>query len=427
MGDRINKRIEKMASFKWITLSPGIRCREHETRKHGVKLDRYFTLRFYIDGKRIEEALGWASEGWTLTKAQAELIKLREAKRTGQGETTLAEKRASATTQRESEARRQTEEVRRSVTLFSYFNDTYKPWAEATKAKAFTRELQLWAKWIEPTLGDLSVREIGLDQWDLLVKTLTDAGMSERTREYATGTLRRIMSHAYARKISTAPPPSGRVIGATAALHNRRERVLSDDELHKLLAALKVRDIRAWRATLFAAGTGCRAGEAFALRWCDVDLDRGAATFPKTKNGKPRTVPLGTEIKAMIDDAFSEAKENKKAEPTDLVFPTSVGTRYTSQPTAFRKTVKALKFNEERGRSDRVCFHTLRHTAATKLARVLPLRGLMDVMGWTQVAMAARYTHSTANDMDVAALTLNAALQPSSDIKVVAMAKRGGA
>ena len=42
----------------WETVAPGIRCREHPERKHGVKPDRYFTLRFMSDGKRHEEALG---------------------------------------------------------------------------------------------------------------------------------------------------------------------------------------------------------------------------------------------------------------------------------------------------------------------------------------------------------------------------------
>ena len=51
--------------------------------------DRYFTLRFSVDGRQIEEALGWASDGWNLERAQEELGKLRAAKRTGVGPATL--------------------------------------------------------------------------------------------------------------------------------------------------------------------------------------------------------------------------------------------------------------------------------------------------------------------------------------------------
>src|SRR5260370_25361932 len=74
-------------SAKWVTVAPGIRARDHATRKYGVKLDRYFTLRFSVEGRQVEDALGWASEGWTLARAQEELGKLRTAKRTGQGPT----------------------------------------------------------------------------------------------------------------------------------------------------------------------------------------------------------------------------------------------------------------------------------------------------------------------------------------------------
>jgi len=48
---------------EWLRLAPGIRVRQHPTRKHGVKADRYFVLRYVANGKHRQEALGWASEG----------------------------------------------------------------------------------------------------------------------------------------------------------------------------------------------------------------------------------------------------------------------------------------------------------------------------------------------------------------------------
>src|SRR5215469_6971142 len=75
----------------WVTAAPGIRCRKHPARKHGTQFDRYFTLRFSVAGEQVEEALGWASEGWTVAKAQEKLAELRKAKRTGQGPATLRE------------------------------------------------------------------------------------------------------------------------------------------------------------------------------------------------------------------------------------------------------------------------------------------------------------------------------------------------
>lgn len=400
---------------KAFTVAPGIRCREHPTRKHGIKPDRYFFIRHMAGGKQVEEGLGWSSEGWTLNRAKAELAKVKEAKRTGEGEATLNEKRAAATAKRKAEAQKFEEDARRNVTLSTYWRDTYEPWACVAKSKALVRETSVWRLWIEPHLGSLPINQIGVEQFDHAVKTAAAAGLSEGSREYVAGTLRRIINHARERRVVTEAPPTAKMVGATAAKNNRRQRVLGDEELHAFLDALKDRDIFAWRVALFAAGTGCRAGEAFVLRWTDIDLEQGTATFPMTKNGRPRTVPLGGEILSMLSDV-------PRGEPTTLVFPNSLGKPYTVAPTSFRKLAEEL--NEGRGALDRFCFHSLRHMAATRLARVLPLRGLMDTLGWTQPAMALRYSHTSKSDRETAAQALDAALRPQADAVVVPMRKR---
>ncbi|CAO0824864.1 hypothetical protein DFAR_950038 [Desulfarculales bacterium] len=91
------------SKVEWLKLAPGVRVRQHPTRKHGVKADRYFVLRYVVHGRRRQEALGWASDRWTLTKVQAELVRLKEAIRTEQGPSSLAEKRQQAEIQDKTE------------------------------------------------------------------------------------------------------------------------------------------------------------------------------------------------------------------------------------------------------------------------------------------------------------------------------------
>lgn len=55
----------------------------------GIRPDAYFTLRIQINGKRMEENLGWANEGMTLTKARLELARMKEAPRSGTDLATL--------------------------------------------------------------------------------------------------------------------------------------------------------------------------------------------------------------------------------------------------------------------------------------------------------------------------------------------------
>lgn len=85
-----------MSGQKWITEERGIRYYEHESRMHGKRRDRYYTIRHTVNGKQVQEALGWLSEGWTLTKVRLRLAEIQEAKRTGQGATSLKETRSIA-------------------------------------------------------------------------------------------------------------------------------------------------------------------------------------------------------------------------------------------------------------------------------------------------------------------------------------------
>jgi len=54
---------------KHNTIYPGVRFREHLSRKYNGSADRYFFIRYRLNGKLKEEGLGWASEGWNAKKA----------------------------------------------------------------------------------------------------------------------------------------------------------------------------------------------------------------------------------------------------------------------------------------------------------------------------------------------------------------------
>src|SRR5207244_8842849 len=76
-----------------------------------------------------------------------------------------------------------------------------------------------------------------------------------------------------------------------------RIRWITIDEADKLIAssALHLRPL-----VIFLLYTGARVGEALWLDWRDVDLDRAHATFPKTKNGDARGVPLHPRVTASL-------------------------------------------------------------------------------------------------------------------------------
>jgi biotin carboxylase len=140
---------------KWITAVPGIRYRQHKSRKHGARLDRYFTLRFSVNGKQVEEALGWASEGWTVARAQEELSRLRRAKRTGEGPATLREEAKANRRAEMQRAEKEAAEARWQKTVADLW-DRYSKEVVAIENRPRTaaEKTRMWERASSPRLGN---------------------------------------------------------------------------------------------------------------------------------------------------------------------------------------------------------------------------------------------------------------------------------
>lgn len=382
------------AEMKWVPLKNsdkkgGVRYREHENRKHGAVPDRYYALSYWWEGKAKMEGVGWASEGIKPSDCFEQLEVLKRNQKLRQGPCTLAEMREA-----EKREKRATEdallvEEKRRVTLEKYFDTEYFPVAKSRKKRsAWIKEEQHFKLWIGPLLGRERVEDIDLPHWDDLVKTLDAGGLSERSKEYVTGTLRRIMRFAYDRRVVANPPPSGKRIGCTGPGNsNRRTRVITPVEESAILATLAESDPHAERFVRFAFLTGARASEIFGLRWANVDFERSLIQFTDTKNSDTRELPMTSSLKELLQGLLL-------GKPDAFVFTKPSGKPYEQGPRAYYDTVKRLGFNEGRGTYDKIDFHSIRHSVATRLARRLTVRELMDVMGWKVMAMAARYIKS---------------------------------
>jgi integrase len=146
-------------------------------------------------------------------------------------------------------------------------------------------------------------------------------------------------------------------------------RALSTDELAAFLTVCPER----WR-TFFRllAATGLRVSEAFALRWRDLALDgsvplvkvrrayvRGRFGPPKSKYGK-RSVPIDD---ALVLELRARRKTAEWSGDDDLVFPAINGEPLRQENVRRR----ALEPTAEEAGVPWAGFHSLRHTAATRL------------------------------------------------------------
>lgn len=391
---------------KWKTSgSPGVRYREHTTRKHGVRFDRYFSIRYRVDGKQVEEGLGWASEGWTEKKAAATLAELKANKTTGTGPLSLREKRQMEKERREAEAKRQEAEKLANITFAEVFTAHYLPVSQMNKRseKSWQREEQLFRNWISPHIGHIPMRSIAPIHLEKIKKAMKEAGRAPRSIQYMLDTIRQVFNHAITNSLHPGPnPAAGRAVKRPKE-DNRRTRFLTSDEASILLAELSKRSADTYDMALFSLHTGARAGEIFSLTWGDIDIFSGTALLRDTKNNKNRHLYLTDQVKKML-----LLRKPGTPSKSDLVFPAGKGNMLTQVSKTYYRVVEQLGLNEGvTDRRDKVTFHTLRHTyASTLVQKGVDIYHVKELLGHASIALTERYSHLSENSLKQAALKI---------------------
>lgn len=401
----------------WLqTKFPGLRFREHPTRKHGLKPDRYFAIRFQHGGRRVEEGLGWASEGWTEQKAAIELAKLKEAAKTGEGPSRLSEKREVAEVKRRAreEARKRQE---REAMAFAAVWQEYFAHVQAHKSPgAAVREEGFYRLWIAPAIADKPMRLIAPLDLERMKKRMLDAGRTPRTAQYALAVVRQVFNFASRADLYDGKSPLRGV--SMPKRDNKRLRFFTQEEAERLLAALGEASAEVQSHALMALHCGMRFGEIAALTWGDVDLEHCMVALRDTKSGQNRHIPMTARVRGMLETRKAQVAAERKAEgkafsPADLVFPARGGKRMGQISKTFEKAVAALGLND--GIEDprqRLVFHSCRHSFASWLVmNGTPLYTVAKLMGHSTLSMTERYSHLAPDHMKEAVRGLEQAIE----------------
>lgn len=219
--------------------------------------------------------------------------------------------------------------------------------------------------------------------------------------------LRTIFRDAMQRDWVTANPTTGIALPAVRA---SRDRIASQTEAAILIASLPQRDQGIWATAFFA---GLRLGEIQALRWTDVDFQRGllrverswdakeGPVAPKSKAGT-RTVPMIAPLRA-------------------LLLPSAINHQNDSALVFGRDPTTAFSHNSVRDRATRIWkkqslkpigFHEARHTYASwMIAAGVDLKTISTHMGHSSIAITIdRYGHLMPGNEAVTASKLEAFL-----------------
>jgi integrase len=166
-----------------------------------------------------------------------------------------------------------------------------------------------------------------------------------------------------------------------------RERFLTKEEIRILLRACKKSNsFYLYPVVLFAICSGARKGEILGLKWSDIDFKRGLVTFRDTKNNDTRSVPLNDDLAECL-----RSHRGKRIVFSEYVFPSVDGTKPACIRTAFERAVKKIGLDD-------VCFHSLRHTAASHLVMTgASAIEVAAILGHKTLEMTKRYSHLTVS------------------------------
>jgi site-specific recombinase XerD len=165
--------------------------------------------------------------------------------------------------------------------------------------------------------------------------------------------------------------------------NNAAVRFLTVDEEQKLRAAIT--DPLQLAALEISIYTGMRQSEQFGLRWSQVDLEKGLVFLPKTKNGKPRHVPLN----AVAVAAFKRigASSGASTDSGSPVFPGRAGETAQGARGWFKNAVTRSGILD-------YTWHCNRHTFASRLVMLgEDIRTVGELLGHRSLQMTLRYSH----------------------------------
>ncbi len=204
----------------------------------------------------------------------------------------------------------------------------------------------------------------------------------------------------------------------------RRPKVTAREAPH--LTPAQVTDLlRAAEGTRYAplfallVHTGLRRGEALALQWSDVDLEKGLlrvrgtlarvqgrllVTEPKTAKSR-RFVSISAPAERLLHGIRKgQAQERRRAgslwRETGFVFTTETG-----EPCDPRNALRALKIAAARAGLPHASLHTLRHSAASvMLTAGVPLKVVSEILGHSSIAITGDVYGHVAPDVSRGAM-----------------------
>jgi len=272
-------------------------------------------------------------------------------------------------------------------------------WLEGTQSslrpRTFVSYSQIVRDHLKPTLGRIPLARLQPQQVQLLYAQLL-ADHAPKTVRNVHVTLHRALAQAQRWRLV---PTNVADLVDPPRLSRPEMKALSPEQARQVLDTARGDDLEAlWTVALT---TGLRQGELLALRWPDVDLDRGSLRVvaslirivgqePQLAEPKSRRSRRRVELSAAAVDALR--RHRASAPSIGYVF-----ARPDGRPLSVTTTWKRWRALLERAHVPAMPFHSARHSAATLLlSRGVHPKIVSEMLGHSTVAITLDvYSHVT--------------------------------
>jgi integrase len=298
--------------------------------------------------------------------------------------------------------------------------------------KTHERYSEIVSNFLIPALGNLELSKLapshiqrGYNAWATGGRRDgKPGGLSPQTRRHIHRILRTALARAAEQRLIARNPAEA--FKKRLPKVERRELItLNSDQSARLLEALG--HSRVYWPVLLALSTGMRRGEILALRWKNVDLDRGTLrvveSLEQTKTGIRFKAPKSERHRALTLPAYAVDELHRlKREQAEALL--ALGVRQTGdtllccrtdgephQPLSL--TYEFARFMRRLKDLPRVRFHDLRHSHATQLlASGVHPKVASERLGHASIGITLDlYSHVTDTMQSEAAVKLDSAMQ----------------
>jgi integrase len=290
------------------TTHPGVRAKEHPSRKHGGKADKYFMIRYNREGKTISEGVGFTSEGVTPQYASNIRAEIIHNIRTGEGCQSMAEKRDAETTRRRADQSL-------NITLQTAFKDfkktrTLKPRTISDYDKFMGT---IFLPWKEKRVTEITRHMVG----NLHTKLGESVGKAQANQSMRF--LRSLLNFTAGFYDDAQGEPLIKVnpvqrLSQTKAWFrvSRRQTIIRNSDLPRWYKALmELENLPTRDYLLLLLFTGVRKTEGLKLETKDIDLENRSLKVTDPKNHKPLTLPIPSTLLEIIRSRVEANKGHK--------------------------------------------------------------------------------------------------------------------